>query len=1591
MNLTGTYSDSIAFSEDKAFSVLVPQANRPLLDAEVREISESSLTNVRRLAKSLGADVFVPDQKGGTPFTVTYSSAQNNLTLSGATSLNAGSYSENPAILYAHGFPIAIHTPEISYANQVDLEPARGANPLDVSIFPAGSVTPVRPAEPSGKTYDIAYLSLKFQEVSAPDYTTAGTEPHSTAVGAWVDSSIRDSQIGVQTSNRLKAVVTLRTHRVTASELLSVSDPFLLPFFSTPHDGGNLSASAIEKEYHVPLALLVRDNSVNFTVVDLLTVFGKRAKTVNEISYALESGAKTTDVTVRDIFHKAFQQDPSYLNQLVLNPTGVVSFGATALKDLINKDRAAFIGMDLNESEMFGSEVDLIDSEGRGITSDALNTGSVTPRAVNPYSVYSLSGTVYLETKNETTGYDHNNTSNEVGAPSAWSAYSPISDFVTDGYNVFPNAHFYKLAYLGSLTASPSDIPKSYLNLPLSPTPLSTHIELASYNANLNGWLGLNTDKVSRISLGLRTDSAAWVSELHSGSSRSLYGFAGRHSVGTDLLVGISSQTPSTKVASIHTDTDFSGNAKVIRFSPVNLMDGSSERGVGYGEAQGWLPGGDLDGYLSSTRSATEFYVPLNAELRAGTFRARGFSQVGGTNYVWDTRISGSWLTSDSREDYAHQSSTLLPLYGSSPAVLNSVFGSGVALGANWSLSTLGYLAHTTDYAWSKAFLVNFGSSGTSLNDRSAIATGKVRSLVGFASDYYRSPAFVIEEDVKRLTPFYFDGDYTSDNPVNHKPGYGLLRLTSTDTNETTLGGIITAQTAFSDVTISEEDKWAYFAQTSNTGATARDAIARSFAAKRFVASPTESGFGVEVLSSVSGVLYRTGVQSFGLSVYKNFGGTDSRLMAQIRSAADVGSLSLSTYTNNGTTGLIDSNVVTGTSRGWRKFATADYMLKEVAFSAERRASGQYATSENVVARYFDGYSDSDPQATSSVLIGAFDTVGAEKTSLSTFVYTGPSIQTITSKLHVSSLSVTAFSDDANDFGGVVFTDGLQNPAGRLQVLTSAGVRAKFAFNLNSNTFRALKRVVSGTGVYSWVLAGIDGSQIYAEDGLKLNNAVKFGWTSSELISGGITPLLSGTNFTKAVYAYNPESSEAGLTWLNYGASVRVSHRYLAAETLSTLTYVGNDTTVGGLYSSNLASGKGLSFFEEGDSEDKSAFYKESALVTRVVSKNGLTSFVSDKTHEKVSEGFVADAVGGKWNPSSIEAFELLSGGLVLGADFGGLTRNDKVNRNRFGSDNKAVLALSHLPLDGSTANSDALGSVRFTAARITEANKAEFLRYGLHSYTVDSHGSSTGYKSVLRVKDSVLVDAANIQAQKLSVSKDLWFYDHSTLGDLTTTGSAALVPALSTSSNFARLSRYTSTSSDDPSFWNSVIPFDRTADSSSGDIKGAFVLYSSGEGSTRKLATLRLGTVVADSVRQETSAAPYGIVHKLAFGTLVQDGLVYENLRNTFAERSATTTPTPSEVTTDNIRTSIVPVMYYDNSAINAPVWDMFAAGDDNGGGFILESGYRRFNTEGLPLGPSKKASLWAYSAIFDENVSASIFSTAFNRTNYTAPILSS
>lgn len=318
----GKYSNSISFSPKKRFVILQAQRNTPLLDAEVREISEGLLDLNKWLARNSFGDFAVISRPysdypgaGGSHrvegFKVTAESGGSNLDFTVFGGLNSSGYNDLPAVMYLKGYYIFLST-DVKWSDQSDdldqhLEDAIKEYPAEVIPDASSDVQEKMRYALRSDTFvkdvgqlqagtagqkDIVYVELTLDEVTDGGYNPNPEEQDIQ------DPSLRDPVIGNDTANRVRASAKF----VVAEDWDSISstDPLTGNIYNDPFFNEGEYDSGV-RYLRAPLALLTRSHSTIFQpedFTDLIEVHDKRIYPPVEITHRLLHGGVTPNDVV---------------------------------------------------------------------------------------------------------------------------------------------------------------------------------------------------------------------------------------------------------------------------------------------------------------------------------------------------------------------------------------------------------------------------------------------------------------------------------------------------------------------------------------------------------------------------------------------------------------------------------------------------------------------------------------------------------------------------------------------------------------------------------------------------------------------------------------------------------------------------------------------------------------------------------------------------------------------------------------------------------------------------------------------------------------------------------------------------------------------------------------------------------------------------------------------------------------------------------------------------------------------------------------------------------------------------------------------
>ena len=278
----GNYSQFVLYDEEKRYYIMQAQKNKPLLDAEIREMNNNLLTLSRRFIQGQLGDIGSPSEPYSTPpatggvnnalkIVESGSNSTNNFTITGGSGL------EDPAVIYYKGFYI-FYKGNVEYE---DLNDALGVSETNEEALKRDNYTksniPTLSTPGLART-DVVYVDLSFAEVTSD--TTLGSE--------YEDSEIRDQSIGAHTSNRLRAVFDVKVYETWTGS--TGSDIFDDAFF------GHQIEDQID-HYKFPIAVLNREAGnplvTDAMISDLMGLHDKRVYTAKELTHRTRHGGFT--------------------------------------------------------------------------------------------------------------------------------------------------------------------------------------------------------------------------------------------------------------------------------------------------------------------------------------------------------------------------------------------------------------------------------------------------------------------------------------------------------------------------------------------------------------------------------------------------------------------------------------------------------------------------------------------------------------------------------------------------------------------------------------------------------------------------------------------------------------------------------------------------------------------------------------------------------------------------------------------------------------------------------------------------------------------------------------------------------------------------------------------------------------------------------------------------------------------------------------------------------------------------------------------------------------------------------------------------
>ena len=368
----GDYSESLRYSEEKRYFLVKAQRNKPLLDAEVSEIGEGLLTMIRRSVQNTFGDGLPYENFGAIPVLGSTSGKKHALkkdsfrvipnravNLGNDFIVTGGNGTNDPAVLYYNGWYIFL-TSSISYSQQSS---AVSGLPVLSPGYTATRIPSLNAYTGVGVRTDVVYMEFRLAESSAEtgDFESEYTDP-----------SLKDTVLGSPTANRLRAVMDIRVLE-DASSLddwplnyggMNPRDKarsvYGLSFFTPDTFRPQGDYANAYDVIRVPIALISRSgNRIEITesdIFDLADHSGMRVFTNKEITHRLNNGGYTGDTVHTEMI---------YWNN------------ASARFAQDNFDVAS------SNTAMYTHESYAVDGLDEGLTSKALNTGSVTPRTVN--------------------------------------------------------------------------------------------------------------------------------------------------------------------------------------------------------------------------------------------------------------------------------------------------------------------------------------------------------------------------------------------------------------------------------------------------------------------------------------------------------------------------------------------------------------------------------------------------------------------------------------------------------------------------------------------------------------------------------------------------------------------------------------------------------------------------------------------------------------------------------------------------------------------------------------------------------------------------------------------------------------------------------------------------------------------------------------------------------------------------------------------------------------------------------------------------------------------------------------------------------
>lgn len=365
------YSDIIIYDERKQYFYTWARKNKPHLDDEIRNESISNVNLIRRSIQHSFGNVGTSE--------ATYSNravgATNAFKVMAASLVNGGTGNQNgnflvkggsndpetqsniehPAVLFARGFYIFLRG-NIEYTGQNDLGNYLASNYTETEIPDL--------TDPTGNRVDIVYVDLHFSEASA------------VTDSEYTDTNLKNPIVGTETASRARAVFDIRVwedwrfknldgSNRTPTEILNLrvnSGIFDSSDFLGALDTALVSdPNPVNHHYRIPVAVLYRRGSQDIQdsdIVDLLDLYDKRIYTQEEITHRLAHGG----FTQRDVIE-------TQLNSSEAGYTGLF----TARWPNAAVDEGAY-------------------SQGpnEGLGAEALNSNSVTPRALDTYGKFAM-------------------------------------------------------------------------------------------------------------------------------------------------------------------------------------------------------------------------------------------------------------------------------------------------------------------------------------------------------------------------------------------------------------------------------------------------------------------------------------------------------------------------------------------------------------------------------------------------------------------------------------------------------------------------------------------------------------------------------------------------------------------------------------------------------------------------------------------------------------------------------------------------------------------------------------------------------------------------------------------------------------------------------------------------------------------------------------------------------------------------------------------------------------------------------------------------------------------------------------------------